>query len=651
MKNLLFVTIFILLSLASGFGQETECDFYLRQMTNFNLMNAGYRGNGFAENYDLKYHRFSWFLDPKQYFISGEVMSVFSIVDDSTNFIEFELTNSLQVDSVIYQAKKAAIIHKPGGILRISFTNYLKKKFLDSVIVFYHGQPESNGMGSFVKDIHNSNVPVIWTLSQPYGSRDWWPCKHSLNDKVDSIDVFIKTTKGNIAASNGVLISENTDSLYYYCHWKHRYPIAAYLIAVAVTNYDRFSDWVFYNNKTLEILNYIYPEDVTTFRSNIAHTVDVMLFFIEKFGFYPFDTEKYGHAQFGRNGGMEHQTMSFMGHFSEMLVSHELAHQWFGDYITCNSWQDIWLNESLATFCDGITTERFQTKESYLTLLKNRINAITSEPNGSVFVPAADTNSVSRVFNYRLSYQKGAMVLSMLRFMMGDSSFFLALRNYLNDPALRFSYSKTDDIQKHMEAVYHNNLDEFFDSWIYKEGYPSYHITYYQVKNHLKIKINQEQSHHSVDFFKLQLPILVKGLYQDTLLLLDNTYNGQIFDVNLAFEADTLFFDPEYKLITSKNIITKKKVIDDEYEGVLVFPNPTFNQLYFQFTEPSYLKNVLVLDAVGNLIYHSGELNVGVTAGEIYHADFWDNKLKNGLYFIRIETSEMIFVRRFVIYP
>jgi len=640
----LFLAAFITITTKS---QEHHCDYHLRQSIRLNQLNE-YRSSDFAENYDLKYHRIKWDLDPKKYYIKGSVYSLFQVVPDSINYLEFELSSSLSVDSVMYHGFKTALLHKSQGILRITLPQFIYKNQLDSLEIYYHGAPESNGSGSFVKDVHNSNVPVIWTLSQPYGSRDWWPCKHSLNDKIDSLDIFVKTSKGNLVASNGIIASEFTDSLYYYCHWKHRYPIPAYLVAVAVTNYDRFSDWVYYDNRSLEILNYIYPESVAAFRSNIAHTVDIMHYFLELFGFYPFDKEKYGHAQFGRNGGMEHQTMSFMGHFSEMLVSHELAHQWFGDYITCQSWQDIWLNESFATFCDGITTERFQSKKTYLDLLKNRNNAVTSQPGGSVYIPAGDTNNVSRVFSYRLSYQKGALVLNMLRFMMGDTLFFQAIRNYLNDSTLMYSYSKTDDFKRHVENVYKQDMTLFFDKWIYKQGYPSYTITYFKRKNHLKIIVSQIQSDASVDFFELPLPIYVKGQYGDSMLILNNTHNHQVFDIDLKFEPDTIFFDPEYKLISANNTIISKELEGDE--GIIVFPNPCSYYIYIQFLKQYQITKLSIYDLKGNLVYYQNDINEVVNPGEIYKADFNDRRLKNGLYLMKMETSENVLVRRFEIY-
>ena len=150
-------------------------------------------------------------------------------------------------------------------------------------------------------------------------------------------------------------------------------------------------------------------------------------------------------------GGMEHTTMSFMGSWSRGLIAHELAHQWFGNKITCGSWEDIWLNEGFATYLDGLVYENFDGQDVFSQWRKAVVNSVTSSPSGSTFV--TDTTSVSRIFNSRLSYRKGAMILHMLRYKIGDDNFFQGVKNYLADPTLAYSYAKTEDLQRHLEAT------------------------------------------------------------------------------------------------------------------------------------------------------------------------------------------------------
>ena len=174
---------------------------------------------------------------------------------------------------------------------------------------------------------------------------------------------------------------------------------------------------------------------------------------------------------------MEHTTISFMGNFSSSLIAHELAHQWFGNKITCGSWKDIWLNEGFATYLSGLVVENFEAENSFTSWKQSRINSITAQPSGSVYISNNDT-TVARVFSSRLSYSKGAMVLHMLRKKLGDEPFFQSLRDYLSDEDLSYSYAKTDDLKSTIEESTEEDVTEFFGDWIYGEGYPSYQISW-----------------------------------------------------------------------------------------------------------------------------------------------------------------------------
>src|SRR6185436_1222997 len=184
----------------------------------------------------------------------------------------------------------------------------LSQGFGDSLVVFYHGVPSGSGLGSFSQTFHD-NVASIWTLSEPYGALDWWPCKQDLNDKVDSMDILVTTTAGNRAASNGKLVEEiqNPDSTVTF-HWQTHYPIAAYLVGVAVTNYAVVLDSVaMASGDTFPVVNYVYPEHVPDAVTQLSEIKNIIRLFDSLLFDYPFAAEKYGHAEFGWGGGMEHQ--------------------------------------------------------------------------------------------------------------------------------------------------------------------------------------------------------------------------------------------------------------------------------------------------------------------------------------------------------
>ena len=526
------------------------------------------RGQSSSLNFDVTYYRCHWNIDPAERFISGEITTIFTPVESAFTTMELAMFDGLTVDSVVYRHLTVPFNHA-SDVLKIHFPAELPQHIPDSVSVYYKGIPADNGSGSFVQEMHD-DIPVIWTLSQPYGSGDWWPCKDGLTDKADSVDIFVKTPAAYTVASNGILASVIPDGTSRIFHWKHRYPIATYLICFTVTNYAKYWHRVPFGPDTLEVVNYVYPEDSLSVLAQTGVIVPLIQLFDTLFGIYPFQNEQYGHAQFGWGGGMEHQTMTFVASFGFELLAHELAHHWFGNKVTCGSWTDIWLNEGYATYLSGLAYEHLL-PEWWQQFKKVRINSITSKPGGSVWCD--DTTSISRIFDGRLSYAKGGMILHQLRWIIGDSAFFAASNNFLNDIQYAYGFARTSDLKAHFEASYGQDLTWYFDDWFTGEGYPSYHIGWSQAGSELHFTINQTQSHESVPFFELPVPLMFKNQTRDTLIRVNNTYSGQEVTITLPFTADTLIVDPEYWLISRDNITNTVREID-LHDEIGLYPNP-----------------------------------------------------------------------------
>ncbi|MFW6019270.1 MAG: M1 family aminopeptidase [Bacteroidales bacterium] len=584
--------------------------------------------------YDILYHRVNWNIDPGVKAISGSVFSVFEAKQQMDTLI-FDLADNMTVDSVVYHQNEINFTHQNAKIF-IPMPQSIAQGNKDSVTVYYHGTPGNSGFGSFMQSTHDS-IPIIWTLSEPYGASEWWPCKNTLKDKIDSMDVFVHTQSQYKVASNGILVDETVNGQQKTVHWKHRYPITSYLVAIAVTEYAEFSDHVMLNSgDSLEILNYVYPEDSASIRPQAAATVDVMELFNDLFIDYPFPDEKYGHAQFSWGGGMEHQTMSFMGTFSFGIVAHELAHQWFGDMVTLDNWTDIWLNEGFATYLTGLSYEHMFNGKYWDVWKENQINQITSEPGGSVYCD--DTTDVSRIFDNRLSYAKGAMVLHMLRWKLGDTAFFDGVRNYLNDPSLAYDYATTDDLKYHLEQSSGDSLGEFLNDWFYGEGYPSYSITWNQNgTNKVELMVNQTTSHSSVGFFEMPIQIKLKNSTQDTLMRLDHTHDGQMFSVDPGFAVDSVFFDPNDWIISANNQVMVG-VDNPKENNIRVYPNPAQNMVNIEGQRKIlkievYKEDGLKLDEV-NLQKDNYRYNI--------------NEFSKGVYFFRITFQGGVISRKIV---
>jgi aminopeptidase N len=642
MKKLLpFLTFLFVFSL---YSQIVTKDDYLEELQKLEMRSGQakmqYRANPNTTNYDLKYHRLELqpSLDPSNPSITGTVTSYF-VAKEPMNTIHFDLANNINVSSVIQRGNNLAFTRN-GDDLIITLPTTQNTGVLDSLSISYNGNPVSSGFGSYEVTTHGSNNdPIVWTLSEPYGAKAWWPCKQDLIDKIDSVDVIVTHPNTMKAASNGLLISETASGNNTVTRWKHRHPIPAYLVAFAVTNYSTYSNYVASGDFNVE--NYVYPESLATAQAGTAITPNIMDLYGNLFEPYPYADEKYGHAQFGWGGGMEHTTMTFMGGFSRGLIAHELAHQWFGDKVTCGSWQDIWLNEGFATYLTELVTENFDGQLAFKNWRSSSVNYITSSPGGSVMVPASDTLSVNRVFSGRLSYRKGAMVLHMLRYKLGDAAFFQGVKNYLADPTLAFAFAKTDDLRAHLEATSGENLQEFFNDWYVGEGYPSFQVTwgYNASTQNVNFVVNQTQSHPSVTFFETPLPITVHGANgENQVIRLELTQNGQYFSEPIGFEVVSIGVDEDVQLISRNNTTTLAVKPFTLEQQIALYPNPTTGNVKIENANQILIKSITVYNEIGQKVLQEDNPVSSISLSE----------LNTGIYTVKLITDKGNLVKKVI---
>lgn len=453
---------------------------------------------------------------------------------------------------------------------------------------------------------------ATWSLSEPFSAYEWWPCKQSLRDKADSVSVKITVPTACKAGSNGVLehvVNLGNGTTRY--EWKHRHPIVYYLISVAVAEYV---DYTIYANPVgapnpVMIQNYIYnnPQTLINFQDDIDETADFMEYFSEIFGLYPYHDEKYGHCMAPLSGGMEHQTMSTQGFFTNTLTAHELAHQWWGNQVTCASWADIWINEGFASYAEYLMLAELYPGQQ-VGDMQSRHQNIMSQPGGSVWVE--DSLSDASIFSGRLSYDKGAALVHTLRFLVNDDvQFFQTLRDFL--VTYKDSVASGLDVKNALEATSGLDLNAAFEEWYFGEGYPTYSAIWNLVGNDLHLKINHTTSRPTVTptfTNPIEIRFTRSGL-SDTVVRFDIYGNQSNFIVeNFGPISNLAGIDPNNWIINKVGSIQKDLnlnmvgVATVSAEPIFeIYPNPATDVVTIQ-TNLKEKNRLNVLDATGKWI-------------------------------------------------
>ncbi len=534
-------------------------------------------------NYDLHYQECFWTILPEDGFISGQVMSTLTLLE-ADSVIHMDASDSLEVMSVEVNGTVVDFTHTNNDVA-IQFGEVFPAGTFITIDIDYFGFPLASGFGSFMRG-ENEAGHVLWTLSEPYGANDWWPCKQSLSDKLDSVTMHIQVPSIYQTGAPGLLTSVASDdegmTIY---TWEHKYPIVTYLVGIVIAEFTEYTFEHPMGEDTLLMQNMVYAETLTDAVNGIDAFLPAFDLLNEIYGPYPFMEEKYGHMQFGRGGGMEHQTMSSVTNYYYELLVHEATHQWFGNKVTCGSWEDIWLNEGFATYTTWMSFQLLNDPNGYFEAwLRTAKDLVVSQPDGSVWVD--DTTTAARIFDRRLTYYKGAWILHMLRWEIGDDAFFAALNNYINDPDLVWGFARVDDFIAHAETAADTSLTEFFNDWYYGEGFPQYTIIYNQGLDNapMQISLAQRPSDPSVDFFEMHVPLRLIGDTDTMDIVLHHTQNGQIFTIDRNFVVRSVELDPDLKLLHA-NAAISEILIPGEVLALELYPNPASTELRLQVVD------------------------------------------------------------------
>ena len=557
MKNIL--CFILLVSSSISFGQllktnqqsiNSEAKYKSELYQKIQLNNFSVTEN--QKKYDVIHYDITLDLDPVLRTLVGSVGANAKVVVGPLDKMELDLLSNMQVDSVIADGQITTFEHEQ-DILSINLPNQKETDEIVKVTVYYVGTPSQSGLGSFAFDNYRGK-PMIWTLSEPFGARNWWPCKDAPVDKADSVDMRVTVPSEMIVASNGNLQSvteQNSTKTYW---WHEKYPISTYLVSLAIYEYSVSYDWFVYGeNDSMAIHFYDFPDQASSVKNANLQTKDMIKFYSDTFGLYPFVEEKYGHAMFLWGGAMEHQTLSSMGGYSEYLIAHELAHQWFGDLITCEDFHHIWLNEGFASYSETLWYEHLYGVEGR----KGGRDSRKYYGPGTVYVEDTENDDI---FSGNLTYNKASWVLHTLRYYMGDDVFFDFLKIYYD----RFQYStvNTTQFKELAEEVSGLELDTYFQQWIYEEGYPEYEYLWLteSIENDLfKTKVLVTQTQQFATIFELPIDVKIKTVIGDTTIRVFNNQKVQEYEFVSADQPIAVLLDEEEWILRRVHVINTAK--------------------------------------------------------------------------------------------
>ena len=643
MRTLIIFIIFFQLAFAQQFDEShLKCS---RSKT-AKAMIANYTTPTTAQcDYDVTYYDIDLKIDPATETILGKVGIKGNSLVLSLEIVELDLYSGLTVESVKNEQGDDLNYMHSSNLLSITLNNPTSTGNNFTIIIDYEGKPGSSGFGSFGFHQHGGES-MIWSLSEPYGARDWWPCKDTPNDKADSVDISLEVPTELIAASNGKLVGTEINGNWSTYHWQERYPIATYLVSVAIHPYTVFSDWYKYSpTDSMRLEYYVFPDNYNTVQTNYGLTKDMIAAMADRFGEYPFINEKYGHAEFvAPVGGMEHQTLtSLVGH-REGLIAHELGHQWWGDMVTCANFHHIWLNEGFATYSEALWYEKRDNDIQSLHSQMERNKNWYGFKSGTIYVE--DTKSVASIFNGSLSYAKASWVLHMLRHIVGDETFFNGLKEY--GDRYRFKSAVTEQFQAVMEEISGKDLDSFFKRWIYGEHYPIYNVIYNYSSDDLILLIEQTQPSEV-----FEMPIDIKATFTDNseqFWVVQNNARWGLYTLPLSLgkTIESIELDPNEWILRKVEGIrvdtTGAFVIVNGLYLYPVYPNPFNASVTIRFTLENEGKVQLnIFDINGNRVWHhSTKFSAGTHFVKWNGKNILGDKVSSGTYIIEVNNGTLV---------
>ena len=520
-----------------------------------------------VQNYKLELDIYNCFITPYPKSFTG--IETITIKADSTiNSVSLDAVNtSLTIDSVSLDA--LSFTHT-NNILNIKLKKTYNTGEIFNVKVYYKHNNVADG-AFYVRS------GMVFTDCEPEGARKWFPCWDKPSDKA-TLDLKAKVPANVKLGSNGRLADsvKTGDTLYY--NWISKDVIATYLMVMAA-KVDYNLDIVYWKkisnpSDSIQMRFYWNTGESSASLNQMKSIIGPMTtYFSTLFGEHPF--EKNGFASLNSDftwGGMENQTLTTIcpNCWTESLISHEFSHQWFGDMITCGTWADLWLNEGFATYCESLWLEKAYGYSSYKTDCNNNASGyINSNPGWPIYNPswAIVTPNTNTLFNTAITYNKGACVLHMLRYVLGDKVFFDALKSYGTDAAsFKFKNTVTADFIAKMSQASGQDLSWFFNQWVMLPNHPAYQNGYFITSigtNLYQVGFIAKQT--GANFYKMPIEIKISfATGADTTVRVMNDVNNQLFTFNFSRQPNKVVFDPDNNILLKTATLSVSPVVPVE---------------------------------------------------------------------------------------
>jgi Peptidase family M1 domain len=607
------LTIFAIFSMSQTHAQETisptsHCRFNgVSENANRPGETESTGTSGTGANIDVLYHKIYWRINPDTTvkYIKGSVQTNFKTIQANVSSISFDLRSGLTIDSIKFRnlLLPTANINHVSNIVTINLGVTLANNFIDSLIIFYQGTPPAvSGAAQGYQRANNAGAGnYITTLSESYEDRDWWPCKHDMQDKIDSMDITVNVPWAATSAadtfwvaSNGKMIDSTINGTNRTFTFKNRYPIASYLVFVSIAKFDRFYRSVNISGTDVQVVYNLLKGKTATTITNALFSMDRMIpvlqTFSNKIGDYPFKNEKHGYYDglLGA-GGMEHQTFSGMATgalTSTSTLAHELMHQWFGDNVTFATWNDLWLAEGFANYGEALAAELVPALGQNPFSIRNSIKNSALSSTVSAWIPNSNIATSNLIWSSAYGgavYSRGGMIVSMLRAIAGDTKFYQALTNYQTNLAGKSATG--DSLKNYFNTILGRDISVFFNDYVGGSGNatiavggrgnPINTINWNSpVANKLVVQVaSQTQSASSnVTYYRGPVVLHVKGALtsQDTTLSffdwgggnlsyagngLSAPVSGNLLEYNLSFTPTTVLYDDSARTLSTGSTV------------------------------------------------------------------------------------------------